>query len=98
MFCVGFSQDSKAEPVYCRGIRAGTNIGSMSNQTGVPGDKFSPVEACRMVSTNPARCLGIADQTGRLAEGFTADIAVLANDQLTVRKTFVEGICVYEQN
>jgi imidazolonepropionase-like amidohydrolase len=42
--------------------------------------------------------LGIADQTGRLAEGFTADIAVLANDQLTVRKTFVEGICVYEQN
>ena len=61
-------------------------------------DKFSPVEACRMVSTNPARCLGIADQTGRLAEGFAADIAVLANDQLTVRKTFVEGICVYEQN
>ena len=52
---------------------------------------FTPAEAVKCLSTNPAKQLGLADRTGELREGLSADIAVLAPDRLTVLKTYLEG-------
>jgi N-acetylglucosamine-6-phosphate deacetylase len=41
---------------------------------------FTPVEASKALSANPARVLGLEDKTGSLKKGFDADIAVLSPD------------------
>ena len=58
---------------------------------------FAPETAAQVLATTPARYLGLAEQ-GELREGFLADLAVLAPDRLTVRKTVIGGEVVYEQN
>ena len=52
---------------------------------------FSPVEAVRCLSANPAKQLGLAGVTGELREGLAAAVAVLDPDRLTVRNTYLEG-------
>lgn len=52
---------------------------------------FTPVEAVRCLSANPAKQLGLAGVTGELREGLAADVAVLEPDRLTVRNTYLEG-------
>ena len=59
------------------------------NMTGKFG--FTPAEAVKCLSANPAKQLGLADRTGELREGLYADIAVLAPDRVTVLKTYLEG-------
>ena len=50
-------------------------------------------EALKMVSLNPARAVGIADETGSLAEGKAADLVLVdhSDDFPRVLKTFVGG-------
>ncbi|MBQ6472931.1 MAG: amidohydrolase family protein, partial [Victivallales bacterium] len=52
---------------------------------------FSLPEASRCLSANPARTLKMEQQTGRLAPGLFADLAVLAPDHRTVLQCFVRG-------
>ena len=52
---------------------------------------FTPCEAVRCLSANPAKQRGIADVTGALREGISADVVVLEPDRLTVRNTYLEG-------
>lgn len=52
---------------------------------------FTPAEAVKCLSANPAKQLGLVDRTGELREGLSADIAVLAPDRLTVQQTYLEG-------
>jgi len=48
-------------------------------------------EAVRMASLHPAAFLGLADDVGRIAPGLRANL-VLADDQLAVRETWIDGI------
>jgi N-acetylglucosamine-6-phosphate deacetylase len=50
---------------------------------------LGPIEAARMCATTPARQLGLTE-TGRISEGFLADLTVLGPD-LRVRRTYVDG-------
>ncbi|MGB9678873.1 MAG: N-acetylglucosamine-6-phosphate deacetylase [Thermoanaerobacteraceae bacterium] len=52
-------------------------------------------EACKMVSENPAKVIGIADRKGSIAIGKDADITIL-NSDLTVDMTMVNGEIVYK--
>ena len=58
---------------------------------------ISPQDAAKILSTTPARYLGL-DGKGEIRTGFSADIAVLAPDCLTVRKTLIDGRIAYERN
>ncbi len=51
---------------------------------------FSPVEAAKLCSTNPARQISFSGELGRLAPGFLADFAVLTPN-LELKATFVGG-------
>lgn len=48
-------------------------------------------DASRMASGAPAAFLGLADETGRIAEGLRADL-VLLDDGLHVRETWIGGV------
>jgi cytosine/adenosine deaminase-related metal-dependent hydrolase len=72
-------------------IMAGTDLGSAGI---VPGESlhdelsllvasgYSPVEALRAATINPATYLGAADTLGRVAAGYVADLAVLQANPL----------------
>ncbi|MEP6906996.1 MAG: N-acetylglucosamine-6-phosphate deacetylase [Pseudoxanthomonas sp.] len=47
-------------------------------------------EAARMASTYPAQFLGLADQYGRIAPGYHADLVAL-DDRLQVMETWIDG-------
>lgn len=57
---------------------------------------FSPVEAVKLLATNPARVLGIDKITGSIQIGLQGDIAVLAQDSLTVVACYLNGELVYK--
>lgn len=48
------------------------------------------VQAIRMVSTNPAKVIGIDDRKGKIQKGYDADFVVL-DDQLNVIQTWIGG-------
>jgi N-acetylglucosamine-6-phosphate deacetylase len=52
---------------------------------------LSVAEAARMASEYPAAFLGVDHELGRIAPGFRANL-VLMDDELRVRRTWVEGI------
>lgn len=55
-----------------------------------------PQAAC-MVSTAPARVLGLDRSKGQIAEGFDADM-VLLDENLEAVMTWVGGTCVYSSD
>ena len=57
---------------------------------------LGPVAASRMCASTPASELGLQD-TGRLAPGCVADLAVLGPD-LAVRRTYVSGVLAWEHS
>ncbi|MBO5760025.1 MAG: amidohydrolase family protein [Lentisphaeria bacterium] len=57
---------------------------------------FTKEEATTILSANPAKILNLGERKGRIAEGFDADLAILAPDHLTVKRTVIGGKCVYE--
>ncbi|AIS51397.1 N-acetylglucosamine-6-phosphate deacetylase NagA [Thermoanaerobacter kivui] len=54
-------------------------------------------EACKMVSLNPAKAIGIDDRKGSIAIGKDADITIL-NSDLTVDMTMVNGKIVHKKS
>ena len=48
------------------------------------------VQAIRMVSTNPAKVIGIEDRKGKIQEGYDADLVVL-DEQLNVKQAWIGG-------
>ncbi|MBQ8509970.1 MAG: N-acetylglucosamine-6-phosphate deacetylase [Clostridia bacterium] len=52
-------------------------------------------EIAEMTALNPAKALGIELETGSIAVGKAADLAVLS-EGLDIRYTFVDGRCVYK--
>ena len=54
------------------------------------------VEAVQMMTTTPARIMGISSQKGSFAKGSDADV-VLFNKQIDIQQTFVKGQSVYQK-
>jgi N-acetylglucosamine-6-phosphate deacetylase len=54
------------------------------------------IDAIRMITTTPARILGISDKKGALAAGKDADI-VLFNSSIEIEMTIVKGRIVYNR-
>jgi len=54
------------------------------------------VEAVQMMTTTPARIMGIGAQKGSFAKGSDADV-VLFNKQIDIQQTFVKGQSVYQK-
>jgi N-acetylglucosamine-6-phosphate deacetylase len=65
-------------------------------QNAVKMVKVSLPQAVRMASTNPAKVIGLENQTGRIQEGLDADLVLLDSD-LQVQKTWVKGHCAFER-
>jgi N-acetylglucosamine-6-phosphate deacetylase len=51
-------------------------------------------EAVQMITTTPARIMGIHDKKGSLAIGKDADI-VIFDEQITIKATIVNGTAIY---
>jgi N-acetylglucosamine-6-phosphate deacetylase len=82
-------------------LKDGTLAGSVltldkavRNMVNIVGLSF--IEAIRMVTINPAKCLGIEDKKGSLELGKDADIVIL-NKKLEVNATLVKGKIIYKR-
>jgi imidazolonepropionase-like amidohydrolase len=66
------------------------------------GIGLDEAEAIRWVTVNPARTLGIADQTGSLEQGKMADVVLWDGNPFSVytraEKVFIDGALVYDRN
>lgn len=51
-------------------------------------------DVSKMASLNPAKSLKLENETGSIAIGKMADIAVL-DSKYNVNSTFVNGVCIY---
>jgi len=64
------------------------------------GIEIPRAEAWEWLSYNPARALGVADQTGSLENGKDADVVLWSGDPFSVytvaRKVFVDGALVFD--
>lgn len=56
---------------------------------------FPMEDVSRMLSLSPAKSLGVDNITGSISIGKSADLVLLDSD-LNIQKTFVQGICVFE--
>jgi N-acetylglucosamine-6-phosphate deacetylase len=54
------------------------------------------VEAVQMMTTTPARIMGISAQKGSFSKGSDADV-VIFNQQIDIQQTFVKGLSVYQK-
>jgi N-acetylglucosamine-6-phosphate deacetylase len=54
------------------------------------------LEAVQMMTSTPARIMGISAQKGSFAKGSDADV-VLFNQQIDIQQTFVKGQSVYQK-
>jgi imidazolonepropionase-like amidohydrolase len=65
------------------------------------GLKLPPEHAIRWLTTNAARAIGIADQTGLLAEGKMADVVVWNGNPFSVyakaERVYVDGALLYDR-
>ncbi|MBE9510159.1 MAG: N-acetylglucosamine-6-phosphate deacetylase [Bacteroidetes bacterium] len=61
---------------------------ALRNAVDIPGVDL--VQAIRMVSSNPAKVIGIEDRKGKIQEGYDADLVVL-DEQLNVKQTWIGG-------
>lgn len=83
-------------------LKDGTLAGSIltldkaiTNMLDITG--ISLIEAIKMVTVNPAKCLGIENKKGSLEPGKDADIVIL-DEKLEVRATLVKGRVVYKRD
>ena len=61
---------------------------------------LSDTQALRLITINPARQLGIADQVGSIEEGKDADLAIFSEHPLSVytkpQRTYVDGVVRFD--
>ena len=66
------------------------------------GLKLPPERAIRWLTTNAARAIGVADQTGELAQGKMADVVVWNGNPFSVyakaEKVYVDGALLHDLN
>ncbi|HEX7182521.1 MAG TPA: amidohydrolase [Thermoanaerobaculia bacterium] len=66
------------------------------------GLTIRPEDAIRWLTINPAKALGIADQTGSLEEGKMADVVIWSGSPFSVYsrtdKVFIDGALVFDRN
>jgi len=66
------------------------------------GLELPPERAIRWLTTNAARAIGIADQTGELAEGKMADVVVWSGNPFSVyakaERVYLDGAWLYDIN
>lgn len=67
-------------------------VRNMVNLTGIP-----LTDAIQMITTTPARIMGVSDKKGSLAKGKDADI-VIFDDNINIQKTIIKGNIVYSKN
>ena len=71
---------------------------SAANRVGLP---VTPEHAIRWLTSNPARSLGIAEQTGTLAPGRMADLVVWNGNPFSVyamaEQVYIDGALVYDR-
>jgi imidazolonepropionase-like amidohydrolase len=69
------------------------------NRSGIEIDE---AVAIRWITLNPAKALGIADQTGSLEEGKMADVVIWDGNPFSVytrtEQVYVDGALVYDRN
>jgi imidazolonepropionase-like amidohydrolase len=69
-----------------------------ANRAGIPVDRAT---AMRWLTLNPARSLGIEDETGSLEEGKMADVVLWSGDPFSVyshaEKVWVDGALLYDR-
>lgn len=53
-------------------------------------------DAVQMVSTNPAKVIGMENSKGSLLPGFDADFTIL-NSEFEVQQTWIDGKCLYKK-
>ena len=107
-FCAGL-EENKVYSFNGRTFRVENGVAWLPNGTicGSAGDLLLALknlrslgiplpEISRMLSANPAKGLGIFDQTGEIATGKLADLVIL-DENLQVKATLVEGNCVFGQ-
>ena len=58
---------------------------------------FSLVDAAKMTSTNPAKVIGLKDVTGKLCEGFFADINILSAGTHELKECIVRGESCFKE-
>lgn len=76
------------------GVRAGSTLTlSQALRNIISFTGCDVASAVRLMSANPARLLGLSDR-GSIARGYRADLT-LVDDDLTVKRTIVEGHSVY---
>lgn len=72
---------------------------ALSNRMGWP---VSRAEAIGWLTNNPARLLGIDDQTGRLVAGLRGDVVLWNRDPLSIyalpERVFIDGSTVFDRN
>ncbi|MEM9378287.1 MAG: amidohydrolase family protein, partial [Pseudomonadota bacterium] len=65
------------------------------------GIEISKAEAWAWLSANPAKSLGIFDQTGSLEVGKDADVVIWSGDPFSVysqaERVFIDGALLYER-
>ena len=66
-----------------------SNIGQLVRRVGVPVE-----DAVRMATINPARFLGIQEETGSIRCGKKADL-IFVDENFVCRRTYVDGALVY---
>ena len=66
------------------------------------GMSLRPEDAIRWITINPARSIGVADQTGSLEQGKMADVVVWSGNPFSVyskaEKVFIDGALIYDRN
>ncbi|MEM1192346.1 MAG: amidohydrolase [Pseudomonadota bacterium] len=98
------------QPNGCAIIHSDSEVGiQMLNQEAAKamasgqraGIKIKPEEAIAWITLNPAKAMGIAEETGSLEEGKMADLVVWTRDPFSVyakaEKVFVDGALLYDR-
>jgi imidazolonepropionase-like amidohydrolase len=66
------------------------------------GINLRPEDVIRWITINPAKSLGIGDQTGSLEEGKMADVVVWSGNPFSVysraEKVYIDGALLYDRN
>ncbi len=66
------------------------------------GLNILPEDAIRWITANPAKAIGVADQTGSIEESKMADIVIWSNNPFSVyakaEKVFIDGRLVFDRN
>ena len=64
--------------------------------------RFAPEQAIEWITRNPARMLGLADQTGTLESGKRADVVIWSADPFSIYahadQVFVDGGLAYDRS